>query len=332
MISMTTRPFIQWRLLAVALWVTLLAACAPKQAAEPTAENVPEATAAATTESGLILDQGQIEKLGLITQPAAAASYVAESSGYGLVLGHESIALMTAEIATANAAARQSRAALARIKQLANTPGAFPAETLETAERQTAADGAALALAQQKLTAALGQHGPWNAASSRGVLSALATGQTKLLRATFSSGLLANGIPRRLRVAHFDGGTAARNWKSGTVWEAPADATVPGRSFFALLNGSDASEGERLQVWASASGAAQVGVLLPSSALVLSKNAYWCFIEKTAGNFTRVAVDTSRPLEGGYFVTQGVAAGDAIVTAAAGLLLAHELNPGTEAE
>jgi hypothetical protein len=107
---------------------------------------------------------------------------------------------------------------------------------------------------------------------------------------------------------------------------------MPGRSFFALLNSGDASEGERLQVWASAAGNAHAGVLIPEAAVVLSNDSYWCFIEESEGRFVRALVDTSRPLEGGFFVTDGVKAGDAIVTSAAGLLLARELNPGTEAE
>ena len=327
---MTIRHSIQWRSMTAALALAVLAACASKQEVAPAAEAVPEAAAA--VESGLVLEKEQIEKLGLQTQPAAAASFVAEISGYGLVLGHEGIALMTAEIATANAAARQSRTALARIKQLADTPGAFPAETVEAAERQAGTDNAALALAQQKLTAALGQRGPWSAPAGSGVLGALATGQTKLIRASFSSGSLGSDIPRRLRVAHFDAGGKTRDWKSGAVWDAPADASVPGRSFFALLSGSDASEGERLQVWASTGAAARNGALVPSAAVVLSNDTYWCFVEKPAGNFVRVAVDTSRPLEGGYFVTDGVAVGDTVVTTAAGLLLARALNPSTEAE
>jgi hypothetical protein len=331
MISIAVRQFIQWRALATVLALALLAACAAKQAAVPAAAEA-EADPAAAEESGLVLEKEQIEKLGLATQPAKAASYVAETSGYGLVLGHESIALMSAEIATANAAARQSSAALARIQQLASTPGAFPTDSLEAAERQSSADAAALNLARQKLTAALGQRGPWNSASGRGVLGALATGQTKLVRATFPSGSLGAGVPRHLRLAHFFGDSKAGNWTSGTVWEAPADVNVPGRSFFALLNSGAASEGERLQVWASAGGAARTGVLIPDSAVVLSNDSYWCFVAEPEGKFVRVPVDTSRPLDGGYFVTDGVKAGDTVVTSAAGLLLARALNPSTEAE
>jgi hypothetical protein len=319
-----------WRPWAVWLALILLAACGGKQEVNPDAAVEPETEAAAG--AGLVLNNEQTEKLGLATQPAMAASFVAEASGYGQVIGHESIALMSAEIATAVAAAQQSRAALARIKGLVDTPGSFPAENLEAAEHQMAVDAAALTLAQQKLTATFGQHGPWNGASGSDVLHELATGQIKLVRATFPSGSLGAGVPSRLRVARFDADGNAPSWMSGAVWEAPADANVPGRSFFALLRDGDVSEGERLQVWAASGGAAQDGVLIPAAAVVLSNDAYWCFVEKPAGTFVRKAIDTARPLDDGYFVSDGIAAGDAIVVTAAGLLLARELNPSTEAE
>lgn len=319
-----------WRPSAAGLVLTLLAACGGKQEVDSVTATEPETQT--TSGAGLMLDKEQIEKLGLATQPAVAASYVAEASGYGQVIGHENIALMSAEIATAAAAVQQSRAALARIKQLADTPGSFPAENLEAAEHQVAVDAAALTLAQQKLTAFLGQHGPWTGASGSDVLHELATGQVKLVRATFSSGSLGAGVPSRLRVARFDANGNSGSWMSGTVWEAPADASVPGRSFFALLNGSDVSEGERVQVWAASGGAAQDGVVIPAAAVVLSNGAYWCFVEKPAGTFVRKVIDTSHPLDDGYFVNAGVAVGDAVVVTAAGLLLARELNPGSEAE
>jgi hypothetical protein len=319
-----------WRLAATALALLMLGACTSKEAAAPAPGVVAEADA--RVESGLVLDPQQIAKLGVVAQPAKAASYMAEDSGYGQVMVHDSIALLAAEIATADAAVRQSSAALTRMRQLAGTPGAFPADALENAERQAAADTAALNLSRQKLSAALGQRGPWNTESGGTLLSQLSTGQLKLVRASFPSGAFATGNPRRLRMAHFSSGGKTRDWQSDTVWEAPADASVPGRSFFALLRGSDASEGERLQVWASTGGASEAGVLIPAAAVVLSNDAWWCYVEKPAGTFARVAVDISRPLDGGYFASQGIAAGDSIVTAAAGLLLARELNPSTEAE
>jgi hypothetical protein len=62
----------------------------------------------------------------------------------------------------------------------------------------------------------------------------------------------------------------------------------------------------------------------------MSEGKYWCYIEKKPGTFERVELDTSKPTPDGYFVTAGVAAGDKVVTAAAGQLLAKESASGAE--
>jgi hypothetical protein len=304
----------------------LLVACSRN--VEPAAFETPEADAG--SEQGLTLDKEQREKIGLATSPAAESSFLGELPGFGVVQGHEAIAVASAEVATAQAAVRQSRAALARAQGLANTPGALPAEAAENAERQAAADATALTLAQRRLTALLGQGAPVNI-DGAALLAELATGQVKLVRATFPLGALLDSLPRRLRLARLDASAGARNWAGTVIWDAPADTAIPGRSFFTLLRASDVGEGERLQVWAS-TGATNKGATVPASAVVQSNSAYWCYIEESEGSFMRVAVDISRPVNGGYFVSEGVAAGDAVVTAGAGLLLARETNPSTEAE
>jgi hypothetical protein len=116
-----------------------------------------------------------------------------------------------------------------------------------------------------------------------------------------------------------------------TVWDAPADATVPGRSYFALLKGSDAGEGERLLVWAPI-GETASGVVIPAAAAVMSEGKYWCYLEKKPGTYVRTEVDTGIPTADGYFVTEGVAAGDKVVVTAAGQLLAKESNSGAESD
>ena len=52
-------------------------------------------------------------------------------------------------------------------------------------------------------------------------------------------------------------------------------------------------------------------------------------VEEQPNRFVRTEIDPSVPVDGGYFVKQGVAAGARIATSSAGLLLAREL--GTEA-
>ena len=327
---MTTINMKERSVLAVYAALALLGAC---QRSEPPAAAKDEPVAEATA-ANVVLTPEQIEKMGIATTAAATTTLASEAAGYGVVLAHDVIAQAVADIATAEAAAHQSRAALTRVRNLADTPGAFSAETLETAQRQAAADEAALTLAQRKLSATFGQSQPWQGgqgSKSGAMLDEVASGQSKLVRATFPLGVLPGPIPHSLRIARPDPSGTGEGWKTSTVWAAPADATIPGRSLFALLKDSDVGEGERLDVWAAA-GSIESGVLVPQAAIVISDGNYWCYVEKQPGTFTRTAIDASKAVAGGFLVTEGIAAGNPIVTAGAGLLLARETNPATEAE
>jgi len=305
------------------------AAGAPPTQAK-TAENAkPESSEKGEAAEGVTLTPEQVEKLGLSTQAAQSIEYREETTGYGVVVPHESIAQAAAELVTAQATERQSSAALSRAKRLSGTPGAVSADLEETAVRQAAVDGAALTLTTQRMATTLGLKPPWKNGESNAILQDLASGRIKLVRVTFPLGTLSGGIPRSLRATHIGASKPGEGWKMNAVWDAPADATVPGRSFFALLKGSDAGEGERLQVWAPV-GAPVSGVVIPAAAAVMSEGKYWCYVEKKPGTYVRTELDTSKPTSEGYFVADGVGADDKVVTAAAGHLLARESNSGSE--
>jgi hypothetical protein len=298
-------------------------------AAKPDDKEAGEAKGAEADEAkGVTLTPEQVEKLGVVAKAPTATEYRQETPGYGVVVPHETLAQAVAELTTAEATAQQSRAALARTKRLAGTPGAVSADVEETAARQAAVDEAALTLTNQRLASIVGMRPPWKSDDRSGVLRQLAAGQIKLVRVTFPLGTL-GGMPSSLRATHISGATPETGWKLNSVWEAPADANVPGRSFFALLKANDAGEGERLMVFAPV-GAASKGVIVPAAAVVLSESHYWCYLEKDEGHFVRTPVDTARPTADGYFVTSGVEPDDKVVTASAGLLLAKETNSGAE--
>ena len=277
---------------------------------------------------GVTLTPEQVEKLGIATQAAQALDYSEEAAGFGVVVNHESIAQAVAELATAKATERLSRSSLSRAQKLDGTPGAVSADVEEAAAQKAEVDAAALTLTGQRLSAALGMNPPWKHGDKDAILQDLAAGKIKLVRVTFPLGALSGGTPARLRAAHI-GAKPGTGWKMNVVWDAPADATVPGRSFFAQLVGSDAGEGERLQVWAPI-GAPVAGVVVPAAAAVMSDGKFWCYVEKKPGTFARVELDTGRPTADGYFVTEGVGAGDKVVTAAAGQLLAKESGSAAE--
>lgn len=316
--------------LRAALCAALLSAGGCRQAAAPE----PAAPAAAVEQGGSIapgvtLKPQEVGAAGVETAPAVAAQQAPETTGYAVVVARDAIAQALAELSSAAAIEHQSRAALARERSLAGTPGAMATETQEAAERQAVVDHAALVLAERRLSATYGVNAPWGDHYDSPLLASLAAGQSKLARVTFPLGALGS-TPAVLRLSHL-GEPGGRSFQSLSVWGAPADASIPGRSFFALLKGSDASEGERLLARAAV-GAAESGVIVPWSAAIISSGSYWCYVEAKPGEFVRREIDISVPTADGYFVRAGIEPGARIVTRSAGALLAREINPSTAAD
>lgn len=316
----------------------LLAACGAGKGAAPAAADAAaaggrpaaaEVKAEAAPGMPVTLAAEQARKLGLELQPAAAAAYREEREGFGQVWSHEAIAQVVADVATAAAAAKQSAAALARIQKLADSPGAFPADAVESAQRQASSDETALQLAERKRSALLGDRLPFKVPGAE--LSGLASGQAKLVRVTFPLGAGPRQTPRELRLLGLNNTAGAKGWKARAVWDAPADANVPGYSFWAIASGEGLLEGDRLLARAP-DGAAQPGALVPDAAVVVSDDKYWCLVVQPPGTYRRVEIDTRRPVDAGYVVNHGVAAGDQLVVHGAGLLLARMMGSGAESE
>jgi len=282
---------------------------------------------------GVTLKAEEVQSLGLTVQPAVPAQYQGQLSGYGVVTALDTIAQADADFVTAQATAAQSAAAAARAKSLAaGEEAAISREQLEVAESKAAADQAALALARRKSDAAFGLNAPFRDPASRArVMQQLASGSAVLVRVTFPASSVA--APGKLVISRM--GADPKSWTSSAIWDAPADPSVPGRSFYAIVQGSDLAQNERV-IAAIPSGAPQEGVKIPARAVVFGESEAWVYLQTAARTFLRTKVTTDRPLntgEGGdgYFVT-GIKAGDKVVVDGAGLLLAHETNPSTEAE
>jgi hypothetical protein len=349
------------------LSLTLLGGCGKQQAAADVAKAAPEEKGAAAEKKGAAGDEkkgadekgaagekeekkeekdeaGSAEvklteeeaaKLGITTAAAAAVQYVPAKQGFGVVMSHDAIAQAVADVATAQAGLRLSQAVLARIARLDGTPGAQSAEARESAARQAAVDAAALRLAEAKSSAMFGQRPPWAGQNDSKMLTELAEGHTKLLRVTFPLGVLNGPPPNGLRVSRLDAATVGERWTARPVWDAPFDSSIPGRSFFATLQHTDVGEGERVLIWAAGNNHSErpeSGIVVPPTAVVVIDGKYWCFVEREPGVFSRAPVDISRPTADGYFVGDGIKPGDLIVASAAGLLLARQTNPSSEAE
>lgn len=303
----------------------VLAACGPSA---PTADKKDDSD----SQSGVTLTADQIRSLGITTMPARSAAYRRTISGYGVVVGLDAIAQADADITSASAAAVQSAAAAARAKSLSTgDEAAVSQEVVEAAQSKAATDQAALALAQRKFESVFGLHAPWQTAGERkSVMTKLTAGQAVLVRATFPLGSLGGGRPLEIAIARL--GNADVNWTSRLIWEAPADPNLPGTGFYCLIDGSNLAQNEHLAIRVRV-GAPQAGVVVPRSAVLVGENNTWVYVEPERGHFLRIPIDTGRPEQDGFFLGRdsGVSPGENVVTGAAGLLLAREVNPSTDA-
>jgi hypothetical protein len=309
--------------LGAALILIVLGGCG-RDAAAPKAAGADEGKPAI----GVALDEEERAKLGVELAAVRTATFQSSLDGPARVVDAQTVVAAMAELAKASAEARTSEVALKRARDLYKADKTVSAETLEAAERQAASDQAQLAVAQAHANLAFGA-APWQSAERReALLAALSSGATVLVSASFPSGLPA-GRPAALALRRIGGG--AERWTSTEVWTGPSDPSVPGPALLALLTApAGLSYGERL-VASVATGASLDGTAVPASAIVLAGGEAWCYVQESDEALARRRVDLGRPLPEGYFQESGFKAGERVVVAGAGLLLAREIG-GAEAE
>lgn len=303
----------------------LLAACGPGAA--------PEKKEDKNAGPGVSLSAEEAKGLGIETAAVPSTKFQREITGYGIVTALDAIAQTDADYMTASAAAIQSAAAAQRARALGTgDEAAVSREVVEAAASKAAADQAALALAGRKADAAFGIHAPWrNPAERAAIMARLGSGKTTLIHVTFPLGALGRAAPAAIKITRL--GADGQSWMSAKVWDAPSDPAFPGRGFYALVDGGDLAQNEHV-IAAIPVGAAETGMLVPASALLMGEGEASVYVETGANHFLRTRIDIGRPMGSGYFVRSGagIAPGQKVVTGGAGLLLSHEINPSTGAE
>jgi hypothetical protein len=294
--------------------------------------------AAAATEGadaiGVALDADEQEKLGVSVAPLEAAQFQGEIEGPGIVLSVQPIAQAVADVATAEAAANASAAALKRAKGLFDAGTAISAEAVEAAERQAVTDAANLALARTKASVAFGANAPWLDAKRRAaILRKLSASSAAVVQASFPAGL-GDGQDSTLTIRKVGVAPGGRSWRATDVWIGPADPAVPGPTLFGYVdNAKGLAQGDHI-IAAVATSETFDGVVVPASAIVIAGGAAWCYVVENSDHFVRKEVDLGRPSGSGYFQAtnqaDGLKPGATIVVGGAGLLLARETGGGEE--
>jgi len=279
----------------------------------------------------LALDPELQERLGVALAPVDASQFEERVEGPAIVVDAQPVVQVMAELTSAEAAARQGRAARERAATLFGSDAAVSREVLEAAERQAAADEAALDVAEAQALVAYGSSAPWFDASRRArVVAALTRGEAVLVRSSFPGGLPSGGLPQSLSLREISRSADGAVWRSTDVWLGPADPAVPGPALYAYVDPAQGLvSGTRLIAF-FAVGAPLEGVTLPAAAVVYAGGSAWCYVAAEDDTFVRVPVDLSRPVSGGYFQASGFDVGQSVVVAGAGLLLASEVGSAEE--
>ena len=280
----------------------------------------------------VVLTHEEMAHLGVKTAPAERARFTPRVRGYGVVTNLTNVAQADADIRSAEAAMLDSDAQLARTNHLysmKNGMHATSAQALDAAQHLAVSNRAQLALADRKEVALFGLRAPWRGPPRDDtVLKNLSAGQSVLVEVTFPLGIFVASQPSLLEITRIDPQLSQKSWSSKIVWDAPADPSIPGRSFFTLVDQSELAQGEHILAY-TPTGNPVEGVRIPAEAVILSEDKPWCYAVLSDGHFRRVPVNLSLELDGGYFVAKNLAPDQRVVVSGTGLLLARELGAAT---
>ncbi|MGZ4954187.1 MAG: efflux RND transporter periplasmic adaptor subunit [Methylobacter sp.] len=156
-------------------------------------------------------------------------------------------------------------------------------------------------------------------------LSGFLSGQKTLLHITLPvNKQLANEIQTIYVEAS---GNRSAAIKAELISAAPqTDNTVQGESYFFQTDGSRIRTGMRVAAWIPEQNENRSGVIIPKSALVWYMDQAFVYIKTDAEQFSRRAIDQYSATADGYFVGNGINAGEQLVVTGGQMLLSEELR------
>lgn len=290
------------------------------------------------TENGhsvVTLDPPTLTRSGIAVETLTAVTHAASESAYGRVLDVSDLAerrggfsAARARVEKGEAARAASQSELERLRKLHADGANASQKAVEAATAAARADGAEVQAATGALEAeralARQRWGPvvtgW---LERGApeLDALLQERQRLLGVTLPSGVSPPRAGTTVAVrAGAEPAVAARVI-------SPAPQTDPRIQGVSVLCVAPASPGMLPGVNVDARvpvGPEASGVVVPASAVVWWQGRAWVYVERKAGTFARSEVATDVAVPGGWFVTDGIAAGQRVVVRGAQALLSEE--------
>ena len=285
------------------------------------------AHSAATGESTIMLDLEAQKRLALKVEALTSAQLQPEFKGYGRVLDPAPLAALIDELAVAYVTAQTSSKEFERVKLLASQNNTS-VRALQASEATARRDQ----LQAQSLRTRLAL--TWSQALAKRedlpeFVQSLTTRQSALVRIDLPADEPPPSLPVSARMVSL--ADATKPVRADFFDESPSvDLQTQGRGFLFLVqpNAEKLAPGAAVTGWLQFPGAPLNGLVVPRSAVIRHQGAGWIYLQANGTNFSRHPISLDRPMEHGWFVTNGVALGDHIVVTGAQILLSEELSAG----
>lgn len=261
--------------------------------------------------------------LALKVEELAAAQLPPQIKTYGRVLDPAPLAALMTELVSAQAAHAASSNELARLKTL-STSGNASARALQAAEANELHDRVQEQSAHDRLVLGWGK---WvvEQPDLSGFIQSLSALDNAIIRLDLSAGQPLTASPLGAHIVALSGNSGDAEVLGRALG---VDPQTQGQGIMLQVkkNESRFLVGEAVTGFLKIPGEPLSGVNIPSSAVVRAEGTAWVYLQTDEEQFTRKKIALDRPVENGWFVNNGVAAGDKVVATGAQSLLSEELK------
>lgn len=318
-----------WRCSALLplLSVALVCGCS-KSAEAPAGESKAEAKAVEIkrAENGDVIvtinDEAQ-KRIGLNVEQLKAAQHTPEVTAYGTVLDPTPLMTAQAEIATTKVALNSAEQAAGRAKLLFEQGENVARKTLETAEADLRANEIKVKALQAQMAVEWGsQISQLSSNDMHTLLKSLVYGRTVLVRVELPAGQTISAGLTSARISSLN----ATNWTEAKVVSTATkvDPKTQGEGLILECESSQLKPGAAVSALLQTTQTPQSGVIIPETAIVQFVGKAWTYVQSGTNAFTRKEISLQTPVDGGWFETKGIKAGDRVVTQGAQELVSEE--------
>jgi hypothetical protein len=271
------------------------------------------------------MDAETQKRIGLKIEALTPFHRAPELKSYGRVLDPAALSALLVELATDQAAYVASSNELARLKMLAATSNAT-VRAVQTAEAAALRDQLAMQSARDRLQLSWGAPiaGQTDLPAFIQSLSAL---EIVLLRLDLPAGERAGASPTGARITPLAGEPAEAQFLGAAL---SVDPQTQGQGFIFQISSNQNRflPGQAVTGWLKMPGEPVAGVIIPREAIVRTEGNAWVYVAGSAENFTRRPITLEQPADNGWFLTNGLSAGESVVTVGAQSLLSQETATG----